>query len=284
MLISGVIPALPLILIRPFLPESPKWLEKKQAGTLKRPSIVALFQGGLARTTIFTTLGFAASYGMAFGAIQQLSQIIPEHVNVKAEMDAAVGAAQQQATAAGKPLSPPQVGAIRGSTRDEAVGRVTIWQEVGGLVGRILLAVLALQIVSRQKLLRIFQIPALIVVPLVFWWIAGALSTDGSLMGIKLAIFVCGLLVVAQFSFWGNYIPRVFPLHLRGTGESFAANIGGRIIGTAAAWLTLTFAASSPPDPSKIATVGAIVAGCYCLVGVLCSFFLTEPTAELDED
>src|SRR5918999_7847 len=29
-LISGVIPALPLILIRPFLPESPKWLEKKQ--------------------------------------------------------------------------------------------------------------------------------------------------------------------------------------------------------------------------------------------------------------
>ena len=29
-LISGVIPALPLILIRPFLPESPEWLQKKQ--------------------------------------------------------------------------------------------------------------------------------------------------------------------------------------------------------------------------------------------------------------
>ena len=29
-LISGVIPALPLIMIRPFLPESPKWQEKKQ--------------------------------------------------------------------------------------------------------------------------------------------------------------------------------------------------------------------------------------------------------------
>ena len=38
--------------------------------------------------------------------------------------------------------------------------------------------------------------------------------------------------MVAQFSFWGNHIPRVFPLHLRGTGESFAANIGGRVIGT----------------------------------------------------
>ena len=28
---SGVIPAIPLILIRPFLPESPAWLEKKAA-------------------------------------------------------------------------------------------------------------------------------------------------------------------------------------------------------------------------------------------------------------
>lgn len=282
MLISGVIPALPLILIRPFLPESPKWLEKKKAGTLKRPSVVALFQGGLAKTTIVTTLGFAASYGMAFGAIQQLSQIVPEHVAVKAEMDEAVAVAQSKAAEEGKQLTPPQIGAVKGSTRDEAVGRVTIWQEIGGLVGRLCLAVLALQIVSRRTLLRVFQIPALIAVPLIFWWISGALESQGSLLGIKFAIFAAGLLVVSQFSFWGNYIPRVFPLHLRGTGESFAANIGGRIIGTAAAWLTLTFAASSPPDPAKIAMVGAIVAGCYCFVGVVCSFFLTEPTAAMD--
>ena len=42
-LMSGVIPALPLIIIRPFLPESPAWQEKKAAGTLKRPSIAAIF-------------------------------------------------------------------------------------------------------------------------------------------------------------------------------------------------------------------------------------------------
>ena len=41
-----------------------------------------------------------------------------------------------------------------------------------------------------------------------------------------LGIFVAGLLTVAQFSFWGNYLPLVYPVHLRGTGESFAANIG----------------------------------------------------------
>src|SRR5215213_5025819 len=42
-LISGVIPALPLILIRPFLPESPAWARMKASGALKRPSIAELF-------------------------------------------------------------------------------------------------------------------------------------------------------------------------------------------------------------------------------------------------
>ncbi|MFM8397456.1 MAG: MFS transporter, partial [Pirellula sp.] len=89
-LISGVIPALPLILIRPFLPESPKWREKKLSGTLKRPSIAELFSPGLARTTIVTTLLFAASYGIAFGAIQQLPQIVPGLADVKATVAAEV--------------------------------------------------------------------------------------------------------------------------------------------------------------------------------------------------
>src|SRR5688572_23016871 len=43
-LMSGVIPALPLIVIRPFLPESPVWHQKKAEGTLKRPSLGEIFQ------------------------------------------------------------------------------------------------------------------------------------------------------------------------------------------------------------------------------------------------
>src|SRR5256884_395897 len=35
-LLSGLIPAIPLVLVRPFLPESPIWGEKKARGTLKR--------------------------------------------------------------------------------------------------------------------------------------------------------------------------------------------------------------------------------------------------------
>ena len=55
-LMSGVIPAIPLICIRPFLPESPVWAKKKESGTLKRPSIAQLFAPELRRTTIVTTL------------------------------------------------------------------------------------------------------------------------------------------------------------------------------------------------------------------------------------
>src|SRR6185436_1324767 len=71
-LMSGLIPALPLIAIRPFLPESPVWAQKRAAGTLRRPSIGELFSPELARTTIVTTIIFACSYGAAFGAIQQI--------------------------------------------------------------------------------------------------------------------------------------------------------------------------------------------------------------------
>ena len=162
------------------------------------------------------------------------------------------------------------------------MARVSFWQEMGGLAGRFALAMLAVAIVSRRMLLRIFQIPALIFVPLFFWWMAGTLGEATTLPWIKVGIFVAGFLTVAQFSFWGNYIPMVFPLHLRGTGESFAANIGGRVIGTAAAWLTITFSESRPPDPAKMAVVGAVVAGVYALVGTVLTHWLPEPKVTTD--
>jgi len=284
-LISGVLPALPLIIIRWFLPESPKWQQKKLAGQLKRPSIAELFSPQLIQTTIVTTLMFAASYGIAFGAIQQLPQILSGHAKIVADADAeAAVKAKAISEKTGKPVPPGQLKGITANIKDEEVAKVTIWQEIGGLIGRAALAILAVIIASRQNLLRIFQIPALIFVPLLFYWISTAIASEDSLLMIKLGVFAAGFLVVSQFSFWGNYIPRVFPLHLRGTGESFAANIGGRIIGTAAAWLTLTFAASEKPNPGKIALVGAVVAGIYALVGVLLSIYLPEPKESLDDE
>jgi MFS family permease len=259
-LMSGVLPALPLLIIRPFLPESPMWQQKKAAGTLKRPSIAALFAPDLRRTTIVTTIMFAMAYGAAFGAIQQIPQIVPGLPEVR------------EATAG---MTPPQANLYV----QETASNVTKVQEIGGLTGRIILAYLAAIIVSRRKLVRLFQIPGLIVLPITF----GLIATS-SLTLLYPAIFLCGLFTVAQFSFWGNYLPRAYPLHLRGTGESFAANIGGRLVGTSFAWVTATLAVT--PDrayaPTKVALVAAGVAAGVYAVGFIASFWLPEPKHDHD--
>lgn len=283
-LISGLIPAIPLILIRPFLPESPAWQKKRQEGTLKRPSIAALFHADLRLTTIATTLCFATTFGLAFGAIQQNPQILSGHSDVLKAVATAQSNATVKAKEAGKELSPGELNAIKGNTTDKITADVQTWQEIGGLFGRILLAVLAVRIVSRRNLFRIFQIPALLFVPALYWWLSQNLKTDGSLEIFRYAIFLAGVLVVGQMSFWGNYIPLVFPVHLRGTGESFAANIGGRVIGTAAAFITLTLSASDKPDPARIALMGAYVAAGYAIVGTILTFVLPEPGKVNDHD
>jgi hypothetical protein len=90
------------------------------------------------------------------------------------------------------------------------------------------------------------------------------------------------MLTIAQFSFWGNYLPRVYPVHLRGTGEGFAANIGGRLIGTLFAAVTATLAIT--PDaafaPHKVAYVAAAIGFGVYLVGFIASFWMPEPKRE----
>jgi len=252
-LISGLIPAIPLLVIRPFLPESPLWSEKKEAGTLARPSFAELFKPEFRRTTIVTTLMFACSFGAAFGAIQQLPQIVPGLAEVRS-------------------LPKPE--------QQPVVGTVQTFQEVGGLVGRFALAFLAIRILSRRRLLRTFQVPGLIIVPLVFLWPA-----VHSLALLKVGIFLAGFFTVAQFSFWGNYLPRVYPTHLRGTGESFAANIGGRMIGTGGALVTSELALAMPASPlgSPLAlAAGAVGTGSF-LIALLASAWLREPEGELPD-
>jgi MFS family permease len=269
-LMSGLIPAIPLIVIRPFLPESPGWAAKKAAGTLRRPSFGELFAPGLRTTTIVTTLMFACGYGAAFGAIQQVPQIVPglPEVREKVEAEKAV----------------PKKRAIEQAVASD----VTKVQEIGGLFGRFALAALVVRIASRRTLLWVFQVPGLFVVPAVFAWAAVT-----GLNHLYVGIFLAGFFTVAQFSFWGNYLPAAYPLHLRGTGESFAANIGGRLIGTCFAAVT-GFIASNPlfgidpfpgaDTPTRFAYTSACVALFVYAVGVGLSFFLPEPGPERDDD
>jgi hypothetical protein len=275
-LLSGVIPAIPLIIIRPFLPESPAWKEKKEAGTLKRPSLIELFRPGLRRTTIVTTIMFACSYGAAFGAIQQVQYMVT--------------ATPQYQEKAAKLQTPQQ----KSRLASEMTGQFGTVQEVGGLIGRFLLAFLALRILSRRSLLRVFQLPGLVLVPLAFGF---AVVHNRTLFTLPIGggaevtlfhvgIFLAGLFTVAQFSFWGNYLPRVYPLHLRGTGESFAANIGGRVFGTAFALVTSEIAGivHFGSDPVNMAYTAAGVALFVYLVGSIACFFLPEPEQEMLPD
>jgi len=253
-LISGVIPAIPLILIRPFLPESPAWALKKKAGTLKRPSFAALFTPQFRRTTIVTTVMMACAYAAAFGAIQQMPRIVP-------------GLAEVQT--------------MPRTAQEQTISGVQAFQEYGGLAGRIILAVLATVIISRRRLLHVFQIPGLVFLPLVFF-----LAPSGGLVMAQWGIFLVGVATISQFSFWGNYLPRVYPTHLRGTGESFAANVGGRMIGTCAALVTTSLVPSMPGAsvPIKLAYAAALVGTTAYVIGVIASFWLPEPeTSDLPD-
>jgi hypothetical protein len=158
--------------------------------------------------------------------------------------------------------------------QQQIVSAVSRYQELGGLLGRIILAFLAVRIVSRRRLLYVFQIPGLILLPLVFLFPA-----TNNLDLLKWGIFTVGLLTIAQFSFWGNYLPRVYPTHLRGTGESFAANVGGRMLGTSAALVSTQLALSMPgaTAPIRLAYACALVGTSVYVIGFVASFWLPQP-------
>jgi len=255
LMISGLIPAVPLIVIRPFLPESPVWRKKKAEGTLKRPSIAELFNPEYRKTTLISAAMFACSLGAAFGAIQQIPQIVPALVKVDSL------------------LPPPE----RQKIISSAVGFTQTIQEIGGLVGRFLLAFLAIRILSRRNLLRVFLVPGLILVPLIFIF-----PGTSDLRLLQWGMFFAGLFTVAQLSFWGNYLPCVYPTHLRGTGEGFAANIGGRMIGASAPLLTTQLVVMAPggAPATKLAYAAAGVAFLVYAGNIILSFFLPEPKQE----
>jgi predicted MFS family arabinose efflux permease len=246
-LISGVAPAIPLMLIRPFLPESPEWAARRAAGTLQRPSVAALFRPQFRRTTIVTTLMFACAYGAAFGTIQQSPQVTP---------------------------GLPEVAALAPAERGQVVSSVQAMQEFGGLAGRFTVATLALIVVSRRTLLRLFVAPGLVLTPLIFVY-----TGTHSLELFRIGIFIAGFTTVAQLNFWGNYLPRVFPVYLRGTGEGFAANVGGRMCGTFAALVTNQLAGFMPgaTPAAQLAYAAAAVGVAVYGAALALSFWLPEP-------
>jgi hypothetical protein len=131
-------------------------------------------------------------------------------------------------------------------------------------------------------LLKVFQIPALIMMPLTYFYF---FQQGGDAFLWSYAI--CGLLTVAQFSYFGEYLPKVFPMHLRGTGGSFATNVGGRMIGTSMAFVTTNFlapmlAGQGPTLPLHVAKAAGIVATVIAVVSFLLGFLLPEPKEQAE--
>jgi hypothetical protein len=109
--------------------------------------------------------------------------------------------------------------------------------------------------------------------PLVFF------AATRDLRLIEVGTFLAGFFTVGQFSFWGNYLPRMYPTSLRGTGESFAVNIGGRMIGTGGALVTTTLSLAMPggSPAAQLALAAGAVGVTSFLVALIASRWLPEP-------
>jgi MFS family permease len=294
-LLTGLIPGAAILLLMPFVPESRVWKYKKQTGTLKRPSFLELFSPQLIRATVITTILSACGYAAAFGAIQMaplnIAPGLPDMVKKTADAGAQVKAAEaklketegtpehDQATKQMAEAKKAQVDAAQ-AVRERG-GNIQRWQELGGLAGRILLAILLIFVPSRI-LIRLFLIPGVVLLPVTFYYLVGS-----DYVVFAVAIFFCGLLTVAQFSFLSEFLPRVFPMHLRGTGGSFATNLGGRMIGTMAATLNTEFLSNlfpaTMPTPMRVAAAAAVIGGTVYVIALIASFLLPAPQVESDQ-
>ena len=362
-LMTGLLPAIPIALLLPFVPESQVWRERRAAGTLKRPSFGELFAPGLRRVTLVTAALSACAYGAAFGALQltplrvapglpelaeqrtALKPLQTEAAGLNQQLDAAMPAFKQAVAdvpglgalvaersknriafrAANKIAAKEKADALAGSFKElgakldaltaatpdakkalierekilKALGdnrdkqapldvlvkergnRIQMRQELGGLFGRIALAGLLLTAIPRGRMLRIFLIPGIVLFAITY---TSLYSAGGA--GFEWGVFFCGFLVVAQFSYFGEYLPKIFPVHLRGTGGSFATNVGGRMIGTSAAFVTTYFASkmTGASTFNNVAFVAAIVGTSVFVIALAISFLLPEPKAEAPAD
>ena len=376
-LLTGLIPAIPIALLLPFVPESQAWLARRKSGTLRRPSFGELFSPALRRTTLITAALSACAYGAAFGALQLtptrvvpgLAELAPQRAALKPLQDEALeynrllltnqlpafrqalgevpalqelaarrvrtkqamGLARRTMDKPGttEPAKEALKAQLTGLTntltgldatlaeitsshpearkavldREKTLGllaanrakqepsddiikkrgnTVQLWQEMGGLVGRIALALLLVLSIRRGVLLRLFLVPGLVLFALTYLNLYQS-APEFFAWGIA----ACGFFTVAQFSYMGEFLPKVFPVHLRGTGGSFATNVGGRMIGTSAAFLTTRLAAGSLFQGStfeKVASAAGVVGTAVFGLALILSFFLPEPAATAGEE
>ena len=250
----GMLPSIPLLLVRSRLPESPRWASLHRRGMLARPRLTAILRPDLRRGSLSAVLVAACVYAGAYGVLQHAPRLVSGLPDVR-----------------GLPVR----------SQEQMVSIVHLFSSLGETAGRLLFAIAVTLVVRQRRLMRLFALPALLVVPLVYLYAATAGST-----ALKIGGFFATMLVTAQFSFVGNYLPRLFPTALRGTGESVAINIGGRLIGSSAAFVTPQLASMfDAANPTmRLAWAMAVVAIVALGAGCVLTFWIPEPqSADLPE-
>jgi MFS family permease len=253
-LVAGAIPVIPMMLIRSRLPESPMWLARGRTAVLRSARITDVFDRRLRRATLAAGAVTALVYASTYGVLQHWARLVPGLPDVR--------------------LLPPRA-------QEQMVSVIQLFSALGDLSGRCLFAVIVTRFAAQRRLLRAFAVPSVIVLPLAF-----LLASTSGVTALKAACFAGALLVTAQLSFLGNYLPRVFPTHLRGTGESIAINVGGRMLGTSAAFLTPQLATllHGPSPTAQLARAMSIMGACVSIACLTATRWLPEPPAQLPED
>jgi sugar phosphate permease len=168
----------------------------------------------------------------------------------------------------------PEIRGLAPRLVEQTISRVQLLQELGTLAGRLLFAFLVVRIATQKALLRVFLVPGVIVFSCVYFYAA-----THSLRLLEYGILLAGLLLNGPFSLWGNYLPRVYPTHLRGTGESFAINVGARLIGASGVLLTTQLVNIMPGAnaAARLASSAGTLAVLAYSLSFVGSFWLREP-------
>jgi MFS family permease len=248
-LLFGALPVVPVLVARLFLPESAEWKRRRREGTLRRPSFRELLAPRLRRATLVSTLLVACVFLATSGSLQQVSRMIP---------------------------GMPGVAELPRIEQEQMVSIVSLYSDFAGLAGRAVLAVLAVGLLARRRLLQVFLIPAAVCLALQFF-----VAAHQSVELVKITVIPLVIAMVAMHSFIGNYLPQLYPVHIRGIGESVAYSIGGRIVGMAGAVLVaaLTNLMPGATHSAQLANAAGCVGVGALLILVFASRLLPEPDA-----
>lgn len=190
----GAVPALIAIAVRRKLKEPEKWLKSSDK---PRGQIAELFSPALRRRT-FGGLTVTTTALLTFWVS---SAFLPAIASFLAE-----------------DVVPKPAGAELKALQASLVTRVMLAFNIGGLIGSLIAAPLALRAGRRPLFLWVFG-----------WSAVGLLLAFGPAWSTPVRLLLCGVFSISTYGVFGAfqfYLPELFPSHVRGTGLGFCLNVG----------------------------------------------------------